>query len=282
MFLLAESGSTKTDWVEFDRDGIIKKFRTSGINPDIQHIEKIEQQLKVDLSNNLYYRQPERVFFYGAGLGGPYNRKLVEEMLLRVFDTRQIAVEHDMLAAARACCFDKPGIVCILGTGSNSCFYDGKELVHRIGGNGYLFGDEGSGADLGKFLMKKALDQDISDEIIHLLEEWIGLNVIQIRKEVHMADRPNVYLARLSRFIHANLEFPALEELARERFQEFLKKTVLRYTPEQSQHGTHVIGSIAHFYEKYLRQACREQEVNLVKIVKNPAESLVHYHQSKL
>lgn len=282
MFLLAESGSTKTDWVEFDRDGIIKKFRTSGINPDIQHIEKIEQQLKVDLSNNLYYRQPERVFFYGAGLGGPYNRKLVEEMLLRVFETRDIAVEHDMLAAARACCFNQPGIVCILGTGSNSCFYDGENIETRIGGNGYLFGDEGSGADLGKFLMKKALDGELPDEIVQRLEEWVGLNIIQIRKEVHMADRPNVYLARLSRFIHANLDYPELKELTRERFREFLDKTVLRYPEEQAKHGTHVIGSIAHFYQKLLRKACQDKEVNLVKIVKNPAESLVQYHQNKI
>ncbi|MCB9234019.1 MAG: hypothetical protein H6581_20350 [Bacteroidia bacterium] len=278
MYLLAESGSTKTDWREFNEEKVLAKFRTSGMNPDILPEDTIETQLREDLANNLYYRSPEKVFFYGAGLAGGHTRAVVERILTRIFPSAQIFVFHDMLAAARSTAFDKPGIACILGTGSNTCYYDGQRITRRVGGQGYLFGDEGSGADLGKNLLKRALHGDLAPELVQKLEQWIGLPVLEIRTEVHHSKRPNVYLARLSRFVHENLNLPEMQELVSERMEKFLRRAVCRH-PEYQDVPVYFVGSIAWYYKDYLFAECAKKGITPGDIDQSPVDELVRYHQ---
>lgn len=278
MFLLAESGSTKTDWREFNQDEVIAKFRTSGINPDINPEESIESQLREDLTNNLYYRSPQKIFFYGAGLAGRHNREVVERVLARIFPTAEIFVFHDMLAAARSTAFDQAGIACIMGTGSNTCFYDGEKIVRRIGGHGYLFGDEGSGADLGKNLLRRALHDDLPADLIASLEDWIGLPILKIRTEVHHSNRPNVYLARLSKFIHKNLHLPEMNALVHQRMEKFLRRAVCKH-PEHKEVPVFFVGSIAHYYKDILFEECEKKGIQPGRVDKSPVEELVRFHQ---
>ena len=277
MFLLAESGSTKTDWREFNAEGVVAQFRTSGINPDLQSEAFIEKNLREDLVSNLYNQNPEGIFFYGAGLGGKHNVRLLQEILSRIFEGAKIDIQHDLLASARATCFGQPGISCILGTGSNSCYFDGEAIVREYGGHGYLFGDEGSGADLGKHLLKKFLDKDLGGPLLEEFIDWIGLPLLEVRTEVHRSPKPNIYLARVSRFIHQRLDRPEVIALVKERFHAFIDKTVVKYEGYQDL-PVHFVGSIAWHYQDLLKEVTLERNLNPGKLLQAPVEELVRYH----
>ena len=280
MYLLAESGATKTDWIVFDESGIQKSFRTSGINPMVQSERQIRDGALTELKEVLEV-QPEKLFFYGAGLRTPDKRELVSQMLAEVFPDIPLNIEHDLLGAARATCGDEPGITCILGTGSNSCWFDGEKITFEIGGNGYLLGDEGSGSDLGKTLVKRALDIELPAEIISEFEEWAGRSILQIRNDAYAHPRPNYYFAEFSKFIHAKLDKPTMRTLVISRFTEFLTRTVMRYAGYHDM-PVHFVGSIAKFYQYELAEACGYMKLKPGRVVQAPAEALVHYHLDRL
>lgn len=276
MILIADSGSTKTDWCIVLNDTLIKRIETKGINPFFQSEEEIRQALTASLLPQLPEGTFNSVHFYGAGCTlekAPVLRRAIADSLPVVGN---IKAHSDMLAAARGLCGHDAGIACILGTGSNSCFYDGREIVSNISPLGFILGDEGSGAVLGKLLVGDVLKNQLPPAIKEAFLKEFDLTAPEIIDRVYRQPFPNRFLASLSPFIARHLDEPALRTLAFNSFIAFLRRNVMQYDYE---HFTvHFIGSVAHCYKEILQEAAQETGVRIGKILQSPMEGLIEYH----
>lgn len=276
MILIADSGSTKTDWCIVLNDTLIKRIETKGINPFFQSEEEIRQALTASLLPQLPEGTFNSVYFYGAGCTlekAPVLRRAIADSLPVVGN---IKAHSDMLAAARGLCGHEAGIACILGTGSNSCFYDGKEIVSNISPLGFILGDEGSGAVLGKLLLGDVLKNQLPPAIKEAFLKEFDITAPEIIDRVYRQPFPNRFLASLSPFIARHLEEPVLRTLVFNSFTAFLRRNVMQYDYE---HFTvHFIGSVAHCYKEILQEAAQETGVRIGKILQSPMEGLIEYH----
>ena len=248
MILIADSGGSKTDWalvsLPTDTHKYVLKVRTQGLNPFHQSKDVILKALEEELMPALYKaaeqsgtfskeydiaEKVKQIAFYGAGCTRALS-PIVGKALATAFPSASIKVESDLLGAAHAVCGHEEGIACILGTGANSCLYDGEQIVANIPPLGYILGDEGSGAVLGKMLLNGIFKGDLSAEIRDLYLEWSGLTYPEIIDKVYRQPLANRFLASSSKFIKENLQYAELEGLVRYNFDTFFKKNILKYT----------------------------------------------------
>ncbi len=280
MMLIADSGSTKTDWCVILDNTPIKRIGTKGLNPFFQSEEEIQQELTHSLLPQLPEGTIDSVYFYGAGCTpekAPTLRRAIADSLPVVGN---IKAYSDMLAAARGLCGREAGITCILGTGSNSCFYDGKEIVNHISPLGFILGDEGSGAVLGKLLVGDILKNQLSPTIKEVFLKQFDLTVPEIIDRVYRQPFPNRFLASLSPFIAQHLEEPGIRQLVLGSFIAFLRRNVMQY--DYTQYPAHFIGSVAHCYKEILQEAAQETGIRIGKILQSPMEGLIQYHSDPL
>lgn len=277
MILIADSGSTKTDWCVVLDGTPIKRIVTKGINPFFQSEEEIQQELTISLLPQLPEGTVNSVYFYGAGCTpekAPILRRAIADSLSVVGN---IKAHSDMLAAARGLCGHEAGIACILGTGSNSCFYNGEDIVSNISPLGFILGDEGSGAVLGKLLVGDILKNQLSPAIKEAFLKQFDLTAPEIIDRVYRQPFPNRFLASLSPFIAQHLEEPAIHALVFNSFTAFLRRNVMQYDYEK--YPVHFIGSVAACYEEILQEAALETGIRIGKILQSPMEGLIQYHQ---
>lgn len=280
MMLIADSGSTKTDWCVILDNTPIKRIGTKGLNPFFQSEEEIQQELTHSLLPQLPEGTIDSVYFYGAGCTpekAPTLRRAIADSLPVVGN---IKAYSDMQAAARGLCGREAGITCILGTGSNSCFYDGKEIVNHISPLGFILGDEGSGAVLGKLLVGDILKNQLSPAIKEAFLKQFDLTVPEIIDRVYRQPFPNRFLASLSPFIAQHLEEPGIRQLVLGSFIAFLRRNVMQY--DYTQYPAHFIGSVAHCYKEILQEAAQETGIRIGKILQSPMEGLIQYHSDPL
>ena len=280
MMLIADSSSTKTDWCVILDNTPIKRIGTKGLNPFFQSEEEIQQELTHSLLPQLPEGTIDSVYFYGAGCTpekAPTLRRAIADSLPIVGN---IKAYSDMLAAARGLCGREAGITCILGTGSNSCFYDGKEIVNHISPLGFILGDEGSGAVLGKLLVGDILKNQLSPAIKEAFLKQFDLTVPEIIDRVYRQPFPNRFLASLSPFIAQHLEEPGIRQLVLGSFIAFLRRNVMQY--DYTQYPAHFIGSVAHCYKEILQEAAQETGIRIGKILQSPMEGLIQYHSDPL
>lgn len=280
MMLIADSGSTKTDWCVILDNTPIKRIGSKGLNPFFQSEEEIQQELTHSLLPQLPEGTIDSVYFYGAGCTpekAPTLRRAIADSLPIVGN---IKAYSDMLAAARGLCGREAGITCILGTGSNSCFYDGKEIVKHISPLGFILGDEGSGAVLGKLLVGDILKNQLSPAIKEAFLKQFDLTVPEIIDRVYRQPFPNRFLASLSPFIAQHLEEPGIRQLVLGSFIAFLRRNVMQY--DYTQYPAHFIGSVAHCYKEILQEAAQETGIRIGKILQSPMEGLIQYHSDPL
>ena len=280
MMLIADSGSTKTDWCVILDNTPIKRIGTKGLNPFFQSEEEIQQELTHSLLPQLPEGTIDSVYFYGAGCTpekAPTLRRAIADSLPIVGN---IKAYSDMLAAARGLCGREAGITCILGTGSNSCFYDGKEIVNHISPLGFILGDEGSGAVLGKLLVGDILKNQLSPAIKEAFLKQFDLTVPEIIDRVYRQPFPNRFLASRSPFIAQHLEEPGIRQLVLGSFIAFLRRNVMQY--DYTQYPAHFIGSVAHCYKEILQEAAQETGIRIGKILQSPMEGLIQYHSDPL
>ena len=280
MMLIADSGSTKTDWCVILDNTPIKRIGTKGLNPFFQSGEEIQQELTHSLLPQLPEGTIDSFYFYGAGCTpekAPTLRRAIADSLPIVGN---IKAYSDMLAAARGLCGREAGITCILGTGSNSCFYDGKEIVNHISPLGFILGDEGSGAVLGKLLVGDILKNQLSPAIKEVFLKQFDLTVPEIIDRVYRQPFPNRFLASLSPFIAQHLEEPGIRQLVLGSFIAFLRRNVMQY--DYTQYPAHFIGSVAHCYKEILQEAAQETGIRIGKILQSPMEGLIQYHSDPL
>lgn len=281
MHLLAESGGSKTQWFLYDKDGLRQTYRTSGFNPNVQTAAAIEQQQRMDWADQLPSGQGLTVEFYGAGLGAPATEAMVTGILQHLFPGAKLLLASDMLAAARATCGDQMGIVCILGTGSNCCHWDGSKITGNLGSHGYLFSDEGSGADLGRSIVSAVLNGEMPHDVEHLFKDWVQKPLLDVRTEIYLAPKVNVALAEYARFMAAHLDNPAIRYMAIGRFMAFFTRTVLRIKGHQTL-PIHFVGSIAAVFEAPLREAMGMLKLAPASITAAPGDALFRYHLAQL
>ncbi len=276
MILIADSGSTKTQWCLAEGRRVICRLRTPGTNPYFQTQAEMRQIIGEKVYPHLAAYRVEAVFFYGAGCASAEKNRLVEQALAEFFPV-PIEVDSDLCGAARALCGTQPGIACILGTGSNSCLYDGKRITEHIPPLGFILGDEGSGAMLGRRLAGDCLKRQLP---AHLCEEWMRryeLTPETVLEKVYKQPFPNRFLASLTPFLLEHLAEPAVYSLVYDSFRAFFTRNVMAYTGYAG-YPVHFTGSIAYYYRDVLQAAAAELGLKPGKIEQEPMDGLIAYH----
>ena len=279
MILLADSGSTKTAWCLVDRNKNVNTCTTGGINPFQTGVDEILHLLETEYI--LPRADISRIWFYGAGCLYADKSRMVADALSHYFQVFDIHVNSDLLAAARSLCGKQPGIACILGTGSNSCYYDGQEIVKKGSGLGYVLGDEGSGNALGRKLLSDVLQNQLPATIRDLFFDTYHVSVGDILDNVYCKPFPNRYLAQYARFVSTNIDYPEIQTLASNCFREFFRRNVMQYETA-GQFPVHFTGSIAFYFSKILHEIACEYGLTVGKILKDPMTGLVEYHCEEL
>lgn len=273
MILIAESGSTKTDWVLLKEGKIQKQQQTLGINPFHMDISSIIDNIK-SLEN---FHLVEKIFFYGAGCATNETKQKVKDALLEVFPSASCEIHSDVLAAARSVCGREKGIACIIGTGSNSCLYDGKDITHNVRPLGYILGDEGSGAVLGKRLIADILKGVAPEDITTAFYKKHNLEYAYIINKIYREEAPSRFLAQFTVFLSENIEHPYVSNLLHEEFTKFFERNIKQYNGHSSL-PIHFIGSIAYYFKKELNKVAEKLNLQTGKIIKSPLEGLIEFH----
>lgn len=277
MILIADSGATKTDWRMVDNYGVAEQVATAGINPQYLDTDKIYTIIAGGLLPHLKEKGPSVIYYYGAGCSSPERNQRVESALRKAFPDPDIYVDHDLLGAARALCGHEPGIACILGTGSNTCLYDGKDIKDNVPSLGFLMGDEGSGAYLGKMLIRAYLYRELPDELAQSLKNTYNLTKDGILDSTYNSDMPSTYLATFARFIHEKRKHPVIHAMIYENFSKFFEHHVCKYD-NFTNLPIHFVGSIAYHFSDTLKQVVKKYGANIGRIITSPSEGLIQYH----
>ena len=281
MILIADSGSTKTDWCDVENGQPIQQISTKGINPFFQSEEEISNEIATSLLPQLKTNALDAVYFYGAGCGFPDKIAMVHRAITKHLQIkREVEVNTDMLAVAHGLCQHEAGIACIMGTGSNSCYYDGKQIVSNVSPLGFILGDEGSGAVLGKLLVGDILKNQMTPELKEKFLKQFSLTPADIIDRVYRKPFPNRFLASLSPFLAQNIDEPCIHALVLGSFKSFLKRNVMQYENFRNS-KVHFIGSVAFYYKTILAEAAQEMNIQLGTIIKSPMEGLIKYHSGK-
>lgn len=279
MILIAESGSTKTEWRIIDSKQNIFHARSGGINPYYLDASGILEVMRMGLIE--YIEAPfNEIYFYGAGCSSTKNKKIIRDCFMQLFPNARVEVNHDMLAAARSLCGIERGIACILGTGSNSCLYDGIGIIENVRSLGYILGDEGSGNYLGKKFLIHYFKKELPRHIHEQFDDEFGLEPHDILENIYHHHMPILYLSSFSKFIHKYLKEPMINQMVYDAFKRFLELNVMRYTDYASA-PVHFTGSVAFYYEDVLRKVGKDLGIKIGDIVVGPIDGLTQYHQPK-
>jgi len=283
MILIADSGSTKTDWM-LRGETATRQFHTQGINPIHQSDEQILDILRGELLPQLIsLNQLSAIEFYGSGVR-PDQEARMERLLREVFQLHsshpspltshpQIEAHSDLLGAARALCGDSEGLACILGTGANSCLYDGEHIVANTPPLGYILGDEGSGAVLGKRFLNALYKGHLGNKIKSDFEAEMQMTLTEVIDRIYRQPLPNRWLASLSPFIHSRLDDPAVEALVVGNFSDFIARNIEPY--HRPDLPLQAVGSIAFFYKDQLCHAARKAGYAVGNILRSPLDGML-------
>ncbi len=279
MILIADSGSTKTNWCSISSEGKKEFYTTDGINPYFRTREDIVKELKFKLVPKLN-GTVKKIWFYGAGIINTEVGKPVLEALSILFTNAVIEINSDLLAAARSTLQNEKGIACILGTGSNSCLYDGDKIVKNIPPLGFILGDEGSGAVLGRKLLADFLKGILPKDLSEKFQDNFSYPYSKFLQKVYKEERPNAFLASLVPFIRENIENIYCKMLVENSFREFFLRNISLYE-NCSQYTTSFVGSIAFYFSDILKKVVRSEGMRTGVVVKDPMEGLIIYHLGK-
>ena len=276
MILVADSGSTKTEW-KIIKDGIPQKsFFSSGINPYFQTVEEIHQLLKKELCD-LAGHTFDKIYYYGTGCNSDSKNNTVREGITRFFSTGELFIGSDLLGAARSLCQNDPGIACIVGTGSNSCFYNGSVIVSNVSPLGYILGDEGGGAVIGRKLVSGVLKKQVPGKVIDSFFETYKLTPAEILENVYMKPFPNKFLGQFAKFVSNNIHIPELQDIITSSFDDFIRRNIQQY-PESKVLPVHFTGSIAFHFRPFLEDLLIRNNLKPGIITLSPMENLIKYH----
>lgn len=275
MKLIAESGSTRTEWALVEDSHLIQRVFTEGLNPFFQTRREISRNVRLGLPETFFRRKLEQVYFYGAGCSSNEKKNIVGASLVAQFKT-PIQVESDLLAAARGLFKTEEGIACILGTGSNSCFYNGKIIVRNVRPGGYILGDEGSGAALGKFFLSDILKGLAPKSLTEAFLEKFRITPNEIMESVYNHPFPNRFLATTSYFLADYMNNDYAMNLVTNNFRNFFKRNVCQY--DYQSYPIRFVGSVAHHFSPTLCEIGKEFGITIDSIEETPMSGLIEFH----
>lgn len=275
--LIADSGATKCEWCLL-HNGKKKTIYTQGMSPYYSKKEELLQIAVKELAPYVKKNIPDYIYFYGTGCSSPANVKLIASVLKTVFPKSKISVDHDLMGAARALCGRKKGIACILGTGTNSCYYDGKKIIKNVPGLGYVLGDEGSGAYLGKKVLQYYFYKTFDEELTYLFEKKYHLSSSEAMDNVYKKTTPSRYLASFALFLDENRGHYMIENILEDGLNDFFFQHLCKYQ-ESWKYPIHFVGSIAYGFKDVLQELCNTYKFTLGKVLKSPMPGLIEYHK---
>lgn len=281
MFLIADSGSTKTNWLLSDNNMVKSNFTCKGLNPYYVTPDEIAMQIEKSFPAGIDLREIHNIYFYGAGCAAIENAELVKGVLQLVFRNAEIEVFSDLLGSARALFGHDRGIAGILGTGSNSCFYDGKIISKNIPGYGYILGDEGSGAQLGLKLIKLFVHDELPLKIREDFTRTFNLPKSDILDYVYRKPMPNRFFASFTKFIFLNIGNELIYKEVKTSFENFFDKYICRYD-DYRKYKLKFSGSVAFRYAALINEVAKERDLMIDEIVKFPIDRLAGYHINEI
>ena len=274
--LLADSGATKAEWCLLN-NGKKKSLFTQGISPYFLSTDAIAELVQNELGKKINGISVDHIHYYGTGCANPDNAKSVKKALKRIFPDAHINVNTDLMAAARAVCGHEKGVVSILGTGSNSCFYNGKNIVKNSPGLGYVLGDEGSGAYLGKKVIQYYLYDTFDDDLRARFDAKFVTTTTEILDNVYKKPLPNRYLASFTMFLAENRGHYMIENIIEDGLNDFFFQHLCKYA-EVWKNPVSFVGSVADGFKDVLQELCNSYEFDLGTVLKNPMQGLTKYH----
>jgi N-acetylglucosamine kinase-like BadF-type ATPase len=280
MILLADSGSTKTTWVLLDDKKQVAESHTQGFSPSFQSAETIAGIMLEELGKEILQEQKNKelqIFYYGTGCSTEEKKQAVANALQSIFTEATITINHDLLASALALCGNKPGIACILGTGSNSCYFDGKEIKENLLSLGYFFGDHGSGAHLGKTFLQNYLDGNFPKDLEIVFSALPEFNKEYILENVYKKPMPQRFLASYTKIMGKYIQHDFINNLVKQCFADFFIHQVEKYSLHREVKISFV-GSVAFHFQKQLQEVMIERGLQHGIILQSPMEGLVKYH----
>ncbi|MCC6818378.1 MAG: hypothetical protein IT245_05775 [Bacteroidia bacterium] len=277
MILVADSGSTKCSWMFSGITPTPRHFESVGLNPFFMKKEQIIREVKKTFKD-ITVEKFTKLYFYGSGCSTDSRKEFIRNALSEVFVNAEIHVEHDMDASAIATCGNKEGIACILGTGSNVCYWSGKAILPQIPkfGLGFILGDEGSGMHMGKLLLKAYFYNEMPINIRLYFDNTFP-DKEDIINSIYNKPNPNVYLASFAKFLGENVNFKYIESIVLASFREFFATHIVKYGKHKTV-PVHFVGSIAFVFQAQLQQVAKEFKVNLGNIIKQPINNLFEFH----
>jgi N-acetylglucosamine kinase-like BadF-type ATPase len=283
MIIIADGGSTKCDWILLSDTGeVVMKTRTKGLNPAVFKPHVLKERIEASEDLKAHIDQITRVDFFGAGCGTPTPKQNLKNILQEFFVSSEVIVEEDMMAAAYAAT-TKPGIVCILGTGSNSCYFDGKKVHMEVESLGYVLMDEASGNYFGKRLIRDYYYKFMGEDMSREFSKRYDLSADNIKHNVYKEENPNTYLASFAEFIFTAEERNGyFYKLIYEGMEKFIERRVMCYKEAQSV-PIHFIGSIAFFSEDIIRDVAKRYHLEIGNVIQRPIDGLIeHYRKNVL
>lgn len=278
MIIIADGGSTKTNWCLLNESGRKIHFNTEGYNPYFATTEYIIDSLRKNLPTHLELDKVKEVNYYGAGCSTEANVNIVHKAMQTVFNQAHIYIGHDLLAACRALLGVTEGFAAILGTGTNTCLYDGQKISLNIDSLGYFLGDEGSGAYIGKRILRDYMRGYMPSKLENLFEENYKLSHGDIFDNLYNKPLPNRFCASFSKFIYDHTDSPEYtRKVVEDSFTEFFNNLVIHY-PNYKQYTLNCVGSVGYSFRDILSEVANRFEMGVGKIIRSPIDDLVHYH----
>lgn len=282
MRLIIDAGSTKMEWILLDGNIVKQRFLTEGFNPNYserQALENIISSVETYHGASLPNNEIQSIYYYGTGCGNEQNCKSVNEVFQNRFPHANIHVTHDLMAACHALLGREEGMACILGTGSNSCVYDGKDIIERAVSLGYLLGDEGSGMHIGKEVARGYFYGFMPEELRERFDSTYRMELTDFIQHVYHEEQPSKYLASFARFAGEHLTCPYVHDLVKDCFNAFVEAFILRFDQSKSLKISFV-GSVAYHFRDILRESLDDYGLTLGEVMQTPSEGLIRYYQS--
>lgn len=278
MIIIADGGSTKTNWCIIDSTGKKILFNTEGYNPYFSNTDYIIESMKRTMPSDLPTTEIKEVYYYGAGVHSEEKAAIVSNALKVIFGNAEIKIGHDLLAAARALLDDQRGFAAILGTGTNTCIYDGEDIEFNIDSLAYILGDEGSGCYIGKKLLGDYIRGYMPENVRAVFWETFKLTPDEILNTIYTKPLPNRFCASFSKFVYdVNVNIEYSRGLVKTSFEDFFKNLVSHY-PNYKDLEFNCIGSVAYNFRNVLEEVALEYEMKIGKIMRSPIDDLVKYH----
>jgi N-acetylglucosamine kinase-like BadF-type ATPase len=282
MIAIVYSGSRFANWKITSKGKEVLDAKTVGINPFFTDEKSILQLLNKNIKLIHNAEQIKKIYFFGAGASSPERNDIIKNAFGKFFRYSKIFIHHDLVAAAKACCDDKAGIVCIIGSGSNAAFFDGKKIIENNYGLGYALADEGSANWLGRKLIKDYLTQNLPEEINILFSKKYDLDKKQILDKIYKQTNPNVFLSSFVDLLTENRDNLYVKEFVKNGFRLFADTYLIPLTQKYGgKQPVYFVGTVAANFQDYLREVAEEKNIKISTIIKEPIYNLLNYYANK-